>query len=53
MEYKLIRIRDGIIKEVWERQKEQSPSGQLTMKELAQIFKMPIPTIYRIVHENN
>ena len=46
MEYKLIEKRNKIIKEIWENYK-----AELSMKELAEILKMELPTLYRILKE--
>jgi len=48
MERRLIKQRDKIIKETWEKYK-----GDLTMKELAEVFNVPLPTLYRIIKKNN
>ena len=44
MEHKLIEKRNKIIKETWDRDK-----SNLSMKELAEIFTIPLPTLYRII----
>lgn len=48
MERRLIKKRDKIINQMWEENK-----GDLTMKELAEIFNLPLPTLYRIIKKNN
>jgi predicted transcriptional regulator len=40
--------RNKIIWEIWENEK-----GSMTMKDLADIFNMPLPTCYRILKEEN
>lgn len=47
MEYKLIEKRNKIIKEIWGKYK-----NDLSMKEMAEILNMEIPTLYRILAEN-
>jgi AraC-like DNA-binding protein len=44
MEYKLIEKRDKIIKDIWQNYK-----AELSMKDLAIIFGMTLPTLYRIL----
>ena len=47
MEYKLIEKRNKIIKEIWGKYK-----NDLSMKEMAEILNMELPTLYRILAEN-
>ena len=48
MEYKLIEKRDRIIKEIWDNHK-----SELSMKELAEILSMELPTLYRIIQQQS
>ncbi len=49
MEYRLIAKRNEIIQAEWEKQREQPPVARLTIKDLAEIFQLPVPTVYRII----
>lgn len=44
MELQLIAKRNLIISKVWEQEK-----GNITMKDLAEIFNLPLPSLYRII----
>ena len=46
MNYKLVRERNKIIKEVWEKYR-----NEFSMEELAEIFNLPLSTFYRILKE--
>jgi len=44
MNYKLIKVRDKIIKEVWEEYKSEYDADKL-----AEIFNLPVSSFYRII----
>jgi len=46
MNYQLIKKRNKIIKEVWEKYK-----SELSMEELAEVFSIPLSSFYRILKE--
>ncbi len=48
MQYRLIKHRNRIFKQIWEENKDE-----LTMEDLSEIFNCPLQSLYRVIRQKN